>query len=116
MWCFILSLAVILPFKTDGKAYTSGDSASIFSSTSQLQSLLTAEQEILPKLQDLASLLESKSKAIKEFLQLHYTEGTFPAQNEEEKFLSHPFNSFGVVSRTSELKEVISNLLIVPEL
>ena len=89
-----------------GKTYTDGDTSDIFSSTFQMHTLLKAEIDFIKKLKIYLNSLETQVKAIKDFLSTQYNDNTEKLENIEnfEEYVSHPFNAFGVVSRTSEAK------------
>ena len=103
MWFQSLIFALIFPHEISSlKSYTEGDLSSIFASTFQMQTLLKAELEILPKLTGLAALLENQAKFINNFVDKKYKD--FQVPQDLESYVSHPFNAFGVVSRTGYLK------------
>ncbi len=81
---------------------TTGDHLNQISSTHQLKSLITSEQEFLQNLRGYLKILKEETKAIEEYLDYEYKEFTedFTIDNPED-YIANPINAFGVVKRTS---------------
>ena len=101
---FLLKFGIVQSAKT----YTDGDTSDIFSSTFQMHSLLKAEIDFIKKLKMYLNSLETQVETIKDFLSTQYNDDTKNLENLDnfEEYVSHPFNAFGVVSRTNEAKDL----------
>ena len=82
---------------TNQQPVTLGDTSDIFSSTFQMQALLQAEIELF----NACSNVEAE---LQEIVQSIYD--GFVVPNNLEEYVSHPFNSFGIVSRTMQVKKL----------
>jgi len=76
------------------------DDRDIFSSTWDLQRLLTRELEFSAGLESLAVTLEAQAKTIRDFIKKNYA-GFEPG--DPEKHVSHPLNSLALVKRTGSI-------------
>ncbi len=95
-WCFRNAVAI-------HQKVTEGDSKDIFSSTYQMQKLLSAELELALLLkQHLKELTQDDNEVITNFLEQNYgANRTFNPTSNLESYVAHPVNSFGIVKRTS---------------
>ena len=97
------ALFVLICFKnviTNQQSVTQGDTSDIFSSTFQMQALLQAEIEFY-------NASSNEEPELQELIQSIYNDFVVP--NNLEEYVSHPFNSFGIVSRTMQIKKFFTD-------
>ena len=103
--------------------HTDGDILDIYSSTFQMQSLLQAEIKLVNYLKkhsvnnfngDEGKDNLQLSNNIDKIISKHYL--NFDPGVDLENYVSNPFNAFGVISRTAELKDLPSLFQNVPQM
>ena len=90
--------------------HTDGDILDIYSSTFQMQSLLQAEIKLVNHLKNYTNTAENfdddkeNKHIIDNIISKHYQ--NFDPGPDLENYVSNPFNAFGVISRTADLKDL----------
>ena len=100
--------------------HTDGDIFDIYSSTFQMQSLLQAEIKLVSHLKNYTNTAENfeddkeNKHIIDNIISKHYQ--NFDPGPDLEHYVSNPFNAFGVISRTVELKDLPILFKNVPQM
>ena len=83
--------------------HTDGDILDIYSSTFQMQSLLNAEIRLVNHLKNYTGENKENKQIIDDIITKHNYQNFDPGPD-LENYVSNTFNSFGVISRTADLK------------
>ena len=114
----LLVANIIVIIKCQIIKHTDGDILDIYSSTFQMQSLLKAEIKLVNHLKNYTVENFDDDKETKHIIDnvisKHYQ--NFDPGPDLENYISHPFNAFGVISRTAELKDLPMLLKNVPQM
>ena len=91
--------------------HTDGDILDIYSSTFQMQSLLKAEIKLVNHLKNYTGennfdIIEKENKQIIDDIITKHNYQNFDPGPDLENYVSNPFNAFGVISRTADLKDL----------
>lgn len=110
--CKMLASSLVLFLTTVTGIYcktTQGNHLNIFASTFQMQSLLQAEMDFVKAIQrDKLNQWQVK------FYQDYYHSSFLENDTSYEDYVSHPINAFGIISRTSQAKELFETNSIFP--
>ena len=113
MNCSIMTLLLFFAISASATAspQTPGDNLFIFSSTYQMQLLLRAELEFVAYLRRNLEKIKSwsESESFQYFIEDNYSAEKFVKPQNFESYVSNPFNSFGIMSRTSQAKHYFAN-------
>lgn len=103
----LLCLIFVIKLSETQLINSRGDTQDIFSSTFQMQTLLKAEIEFAKVLSQ--HKFEEEDKLVQDFIKTYYDNKWFENITNYEKYVSHPINSFGIVSRTAQAKGYLEN-------
>ena len=95
--------------------HTDGDILDIYSSTFQMQSLLKAEIKLVNHLKNYTGENKENKQIIDDIITKHDYQNFDPGPD-LENYVSNPFNAFGVISRTADLKDLPILFKNVPQM